>query len=295
MKTKICFIINPIAGLGIQKINRNEVLAIFNKNQFDVTFKETEYCKHARLLTQEALKENNSIIVACGGDGTINEIAGELVGTQVILGIVPIGSGNGLAKHLEIPTNNIYKALQKIVTQHIEQIDIGKVNGYYFFSNMGIGFDTQVLKTYKRIKNRPMYSYIKAVVTSLFNYKNMPKIKVKVNDCNLLINPFLFMIANTNQLGYNISLHRNAMINDGQLDLIIIKKQPKYKLVWLGLLMILKQEKYFNGIVHYVTKNIEVEQLINTPYYLQKDGELIKMKASHISVNILDKALKVIN
>lgn len=293
MSTKICFIINPVAGLGVQKLNKHDIVSFFPKNKFTVIFKETEYSGHASLLTREAITEGAHIIVACGGDGTINEIASELVGKNTALGCIPIGSGNGLASNLKIP-KDVNEALQTLAQFNIQKIDVGKINNSYFFSNMGIGFDTAVLHTYKRIKNRPLLSYIKAVLSTFFNYRNVHRLELVTDDSSFSVDPFMFFVSNSNQLGYNISLSRNASLTDGMLDLVIIKKQPKYKLLVLGFLMLLKKERYFKGMIKYPIKKIQVKLADMNPFYLQKDGELLQVKDKELSITVLDKALTVI-
>lgn len=293
MKQRICFIINPIAGLGIQKINRLEIKNYFPKKSYKVFFKETQYSGHAALLAREAITEGADIIVACGGDGTINEIASELVGKKTALGFLPIGSGNGLATNLNIP-KNLDEALLRLSRLNTQSIDVGQINNTYFFSNMGIGFDAEVLHKYKRIKNRPFLSYLKAVFNAFLRHKNTTNLEFTSDDFSISLDPFMFFVANSNQLGYNISLSRNASLTDGLLDLVIIKRQPKYKLLFLGLLMLLKKEKYFKGMITYPVRKIKVKLSSINPFYLQKDGELCRVNDNELSITVLNHALRVI-
>jgi len=121
----IHFIVNPISGKGKHAISTEFLSQYFDIEKHTVTIKLSEYKKHAIQLTQESINENATIIVACGGDGTINEVASCLVNTNIILGIIPVGSGNGLASNLKI-SKNIEHAIHKIINHHVEKIDVGK-------------------------------------------------------------------------------------------------------------------------------------------------------------------------
>ena len=110
MRTKIHFIVNPIAGKGKNELSETFLETFFPNEEYLVSIKNTEFILHANELTKNSIEEGAQIIVACGGDGTINEVASSLVNTSVVLGILPMGSGNGLASNLKIP-KNLKKAL----------------------------------------------------------------------------------------------------------------------------------------------------------------------------------------
>ena len=132
--TSIHFIVNPISGNGNNLITPKLVSGVFNFDEFKVKIKQTQRPKHAKELALKSIKEGADVIVACGGDGTVNEIASSLVGSNVKLGIVPTGSGNGLASALKIP-KSISGALNVIKNSNSTQIDVGEINKHYFFSN----------------------------------------------------------------------------------------------------------------------------------------------------------------
>ena len=136
MKNKIIFIINPIAGKGKGKIVESQVQQFFSKKEVDFKTYLTEYNGHATLLTKSILTQKPTIVVACGGDGTINEVAQTLIGTDIALGIIPIGSGNGLAANLHIPSD-YEKAFEVILNAKQSKIDAGKVNENYFIFTSG--------------------------------------------------------------------------------------------------------------------------------------------------------------
>ena len=145
--TTIHFIVNPISGKGKNSLDPAMVLRVFNPKTFKVEITETLKPSHAIELSLESIKKGVDIIVACGGDGTINEVAGCLIGTSVKLGIIKFGSGNGLATTLNIPKNS-EDALRVIKQGITTKIDAGEINNHYFFSNSGIGFDANVINNY---------------------------------------------------------------------------------------------------------------------------------------------------
>ena len=136
----IHFIVNPAAGSGNHLISREFLENFFEEENYAVTIKNSNYKKHAKALTLSSINEGADIIVACGGDGTINEVASCLVSTNVLLGIIPLGSGNGLASNLKIP-KTIESAIALIKTKRVKKIDVGLINDHFLFSNTGLGID----------------------------------------------------------------------------------------------------------------------------------------------------------
>ncbi|HEX9601926.1 MAG TPA: diacylglycerol kinase family protein, partial [Mariniflexile sp.] len=205
----IHFILNPIAGSGNNSLDLALLNKHFNTKDFTIAVKPTSYKKHAVKLTQDSIAENADVIVACGGDGTINEVASCLVNSSIILGIIPIGSGNGLASNLNIP-KNLDKALALIKKQTVKKIDVGQLNSHYFFSNTGIGFDAQVIKHYEAANKRTLSSYVKATLKSLRKSNKLIEVETTLNGDIVKQKPFLIFISNSNQMGYNVSLTPKA-------------------------------------------------------------------------------------
>ena len=164
------FIVNPNSGNA-----KHDISIDFLQSKFDasdqIVLKKTAYQFHAKELVQEAIAEKSDVIVACGGDGTINEVASAMVNTNIALGIIPAGSGNGLASNLNIP-KDINKAIEIIKTNSVHTIDVGRVEDNYFFSNLGFGIDAEVIKTYEENQKRTIIGYVDASVKTLLNYKS---------------------------------------------------------------------------------------------------------------------------
>ena len=144
----IYFIVNPIAGQGRNSFSESFPQDYFEADEYNITIKSSIYKGHALVLCKEYIIQKATIIVACGGDGTVNEVASTLVDTFIPLGFIPIGSGNGLASILNIP-RNIHKALLLIKKNNKIRIDVGQINQRYFFSNTSFSFSASVIKNYE--------------------------------------------------------------------------------------------------------------------------------------------------
>jgi len=288
----IHFIINPIAGSGNEIINKELVLWYFNSIEYCIKFKYTAYKKHAITLTNESIEEKANIIVACGGDGTINEVAGCLVNTSIILGIIPIGSGNGFASNLKIP-KKIPDALLLIKKKSVIKIDVGKVNENYFFSNVGVGFDAEVISQYEKMKTRGLISYLKATLNSFKSYK-YSTFQYKLNDKKFLIHPFLFFISNTNEMGNNITLTPKASLIDGLLDIIIVPKISKLRMLIFGSLLLFRKHYILNEVIYKQLDSLIINRLAKSNFNIQIDGELKVVKKNRLKISILKQSLVVI-
>ncbi len=289
----IHFIVNPIAGRGKSPLTQVFLEPYFIRSRHRLTVKNSEYKKHAIELTLESIGEKADIIVACGGDGTINEVASCLVGIFIPLGIVPMGSGNGLASNLRIP-KNLRKALAILREQQSVKIDVGQVNDRFFFSNMGIGFDASVIKNYESSQKRTLHGYVNACLTSFRDIGKKNKLSVRINDMNRLVDPFIIMISNSNEMGYNLSLTPKASLQDGLLDVLIISKIGRLKMIWLGILILFRRVYWLKEAKSFQTK--ELRLLRNDPAHFESqiDGELHKIGNETLRISVKEKSLRVL-
>lgn len=289
MSTRICFIYNPISG--IRRIGKLDDLVRQNLDlsKYEYDIRQTASPKDAMRLASAAVQENFDVIVAVGGDGTINEIVHGIGGQQVILGIVPTGSGNGLARHLKIPLEPD-KAIQALNKMHIKDIDTATINGYPFVSIAGLGFDARVASRYKKLKQRGFMGYFRAVAREFFRYREREYV-LTFNDRQIIRRALLLSIANSNQFGYNTVIAPRAKADDGLLDIVIARKFPLAELVkMIGLLFTEKIDQ---------SPYIETFQ-VSEIFIVRKrgkrvniDGEAIKM-GREIFVRIQPASLKVI-
>ena len=168
-KNKIFFIINPLHSKGIKKL-KSLIKIKFTSHKYDVNILISEYKGHTLKLAKKALDNKADIVVACGGDGTINEVGQSLVKTSILLGIIPLGSGNGFARHFNIP-RNINHALDIIFENFSTIIDVGKINNTFFFSNFGLGIEARFIHEYSKKEIRGLKGYIISFFKTISLYK----------------------------------------------------------------------------------------------------------------------------
>mgnify|MGYP000128966127 CR=1 FL=1 len=220
-KHKILFIINPIAG-GRSKLNfKNAVDRNLDKTLFDPEFVFSENIGHAKILAFKGLEDGFKLIVAVGGDGTVNEVATAVMGSEAILGIVPFGSGNGLARHLDIPMN-IDKAIRLLNDYNIKMIDTASLNDKKFFNMSGVGFDAHISLQFAALKGRGFQGYITTTLKELSSFKSSAY-SITIDGKEIDREAFLIAVANSTQWGNNAHVAPTAEIEDGLLDVCIIK------------------------------------------------------------------------
>lgn len=288
----IHFIINPISGSGKHKLEATYLLNHFPKEQYRIEIDYTKEKKHAIELTNAAVSQNPDHIVACGGDGTINEVASCIVGTNIKLGIIPVGSGNGLASNLNIP-RDFEKAIAIIKKGITSSMDVGKINEYYFFSNMGIGIDALIIKKYEHSGNRTLSSYVKAALSSSFEFKAQKAI-VSYENQIIEVHPFMLFISNSNEMGYNMSLTPKASLTDGVLDMVIIPELTFFEKLILGFNVLRNSIEKFKKAKHTLVREVRIEMPQKIFIDAQIDGEQQNLKTNIITVSILPKSLQVL-
>jgi YegS/Rv2252/BmrU family lipid kinase len=238
-KKKIVFIINPISGMH-RRVRLDEAIKKhIDKKKFDVVIQETQYAGHAVELSREAVKQNADIVVAVGGDGTINEVASQIIGSETVLGIIPQGSGNGLARHLGIP-RMITGAMRLINQLHVTEIDTATINGIPFVSIAGVGFDALVAKLFAKGERRGFFSYAHLISTNFLYYKPKKYRLVFDDGTELKTRAFFISFANSNQFGYNTAIAPNARLRDGMLDVIVVQKPGIFELPLIANLLLLR-------------------------------------------------------
>jgi YegS/Rv2252/BmrU family lipid kinase len=222
----VTFIINPKSGTGKSKSIPALIHSYFPTTGHTYRIRFTEYAGHAKMIVNEEIANGARVIVAVGGDGTVNEVASGLLHSQAALGIIPTGSGNGLARHLKIPMN-ARKALKVIAEQQRITIDSGEVNGKPFFCTAGIGFDAAVAERFASIKGRGFTNYIKACLHEYQTYKP----SILTDNEGITYEGFLLTVCNANQYGNNAYICPAASLNDGKLELVKVPTIPLYKLL----------------------------------------------------------------
>ncbi|PTS91595.1 lipid kinase [Flavobacterium sp. HMWF030] len=288
----IHFIINPVSGGGRHSLPDFYIRQFFPSDRYKISTDYTMSRKHALVLTQKALQQNPDIIVACGGDGTINEVASCLIGTDVKLGIIPLGSGNGLASHLNIP-HDIGKSLEVIREGRKIRIDAGRINQHYFFSNTGIGIDAMIIRKYEHSGKRMLFSYVRAAVASTFEYSAQPAI-VSFDDRVIPIKPFMVFVSNSNEMGYNMTLTPDAMLTDGKLDLVLIPELSFFEKIALGYRILTRSVSRFKKAQHHLVQSLQIEMPMKIFTDAQIDGEHYKLRTNTCRISAEPAVLSVL-
>ncbi|MBB2150026.1 diacylglycerol/lipid kinase family protein [Pedobacter gandavensis] len=231
-KSNILFIINPISG-GKDKLKIPALIdAHLDRSKFNANYSFTEYVGHASEIAEEAASKNFDVIVAVGGDGTINEIGTKVMQQNKILGILPFGSGNGLSRFLKIPMKTI-QAIKVINDFKVRVIDTGRFNDKCFFNMAGMGFDAHISSVFAGNKSRGLSGYLKLGLKEMLNYKPQTY-HIYIDGKEYVRTAFVVSVANSSQYGNNAHISPNASITDGLLDVCIIKKFPLVKIPLLA-------------------------------------------------------------
>jgi len=286
---KILFIVNPISGKQKQKGIRDVIEKWINREQYDHSIVITEKGGDATDFTRHAVNDGIDIVVAVGGDGTVNEVGQALVNTPVAMGIIPSGSGNGLARHLKIPFN-YKKAIQVINKGNIRKIDTATVNEKVFLSVAGIGYDAFVAKKFAKAPKRGFISYFRIVSSEYPGYKPK-KYEIEMDGQKIVRRAMLLTFANSNQFGNNTSIDPEASIDDGYIDICIVRRIPLLLLpLYVPFLFIrtFHKTQYIE-----IFKAREVKILRKKGKTIHFDGDPFKMdKALEMKINPL--SLKII-
>ena len=217
----ITFIVNPKSGTQNKESMPTQIASLIDGERFEHEVVFTEYAGHATQIATQCAKRGDDIVVAVGGDGTVNEVARALVHTQTALGIVPCGSGNGLARHLCIPMD-VQKALRIINQAQIEAFDYGVINQQPFFCTCGMGFDAFISLKFAEAGKRGPITYVENVLKEGLKYKP-ETYEIMDDNGTQSYKAFLIACANASQYGNNAYIAPGATMKDGLMDVIIME------------------------------------------------------------------------
>jgi len=289
MKKKIAFIINPISGTSKKEHIPEIIMEVIDKEVFETKIVYTKFRGHGTELAKHFVENNYDYVVAVGGDGTVNEIAKALIHTNTSLGIIPIGSGNGLARHLGIPMN-IRKAIEMINFSETVFMDYGLVNNQPFFCTCGTGFDAYVSTEFAKGKERGLMSYIEKIITGYFNYKSQ-NYHLKSKDIDLKIKAFVMTFANASQWGNNAYIAPQASVQDGKLDISIMSSFPIIAIPTLALQLFTKTIDKDLFMTTLRTDEILLKREEPGPFHF--DGEPYE-EGTEIRIKIVADGLKIL-
>lgn len=286
----IKFIYNPRSGIiHPEQFIRRMITYYFPRNLCCYDFSITEEKGHAHQIAQHAVQEGYDFVVAIGGDGTVNETASGLVNSDASLGIIPNGSGNGLARGLGIPIS-IRRAAKIITTGQIRSIDVGQIEGKYFFVIAGLGLDAMIGKRFDESKMRGPAPYYIAGFREFFRYRE-PEYEIKFDGQTIRTRALVVAVANTKQYGNNAIIAPNARPDDGLLDLAIIQPTSFVAaMYYLPSLFTGRIDRAPFTRIYRATK-FKILREFPAPYTL--DGEVFEGHTL-LKITMLPKALKVI-
>ncbi len=225
MKTKAVIVVNPISGVGKQKKIESLLKENLNQDLFDYEVRYTERIHHGTEIAREAVDQGYDCVVAVGGDGSVNDVAQGLKDSGVTMGIIPCGSGNGLARSLKIPLTPA-SAIRLLNQQNEQFIDSIVINDKYISVNAaGVGFDAYIARLMKAAKTRGFAAYTNLILREYASYKSNPY-RITVDGRTLERSAWFIAIANGRQFGYNLSVAPKANLSDGLIDISIIDKIP---------------------------------------------------------------------
>lgn len=297
MKRRFIYFINPISGTrgksSLQEIIKRKTAEKDIPFEILYTNAEGDY----GYLTQKINSEKITDIIVCGGDGTVNQIASATQGAPVHIGIIPMGSGNGLAFAARIP-QRIDKALEIIFAGKAEFIDSFYINKKFSCMLCGLGFDAQVAHDFARQQKRGLATYIKQSTKNFFAAKPYPFELTLSGKC-ISTEAFFISIANSNQFGNNFTIAPQASLHDGLLDIVVVNKMSKLRIVWAilkqirnGQVRLYEDKKYHRNDIHYFqTKKLSIKNPQLAPLHI--DGDPAET-VPEFEIEIIEKAFKLL-
>ncbi|HEX2899959.1 MAG TPA: YegS/Rv2252/BmrU family lipid kinase [Bacteroidia bacterium] len=291
---KTMFIINPISGKGKRRKPQKTIQKIeeaYTRAGADFEIRLWDRLDRIDELIRDAVEGKFDVVVAAGGDGTINEIGHRLVGTGIALGVIPLGSGNGFARHLGYSTRT-GKALSQLLTAHAVEIDTGNFGGIPFMNNAGIGIDAEVARQFKASKTRGIHNYVRLASRAFFSFKSF-SVKLVVDDKReYIFDDLMFIdITNGSQWGAGAKIAPLSTISDGYLEAIIFERASLIKVPRLLKLLFLGKLYRHPNIKMVRGKKFEITRRLAGNAHV--DGEAVKL-GKHIEALVREKSMKLL-
>lgn len=264
-------VVNPVAGTRSKRGLGETVAEMLAARDMKVMTVMTEGPGHGRDLALKAISEGCDTIIAAGGDGTVNEIASAIAHTQATLGIIPLGSGNGLARSLGIP-QDVGEAVRIIGSGHEMRCDRGMVNGKPFYCTFGVGFDAAVSEKFASMKRRGRITYIRSVIREFLKYRSQPY-AISIGGKVITERAFLIAAANASQYGNNAYIAPQAKLSDGLLDLIVIHDGSPLSTVKVGVDLLTGYIDRNTRIDTFRIRNAIITRLDAGPVHLDGDPQ----------------------
>lgn len=258
---RVCLIVNPNSGVSRRRRHIRASLERWAAEAgLDAGIRPTEWPGHAREIARDA-GDRFDCVVAVGGDGTVNEVACGAIESGVPVGIIPCGSGNGLARHLRIPMNP-RAAMRVIAGGIVRTIDTGTANGHRFVTAMGVGFDAEITRRFNKMPTRGLSRYVKTGASAFFNYEPA-EYTIATPGCERHLRAFLICVANSDQLGNNAIIAPGARVDDGVLDLVALLPSGLFSSAGMAV-------RLFTGSLD---RAAGVTRIAGTRFEIRRDGD----------------------
>lgn len=287
-RRKLLAVINPISGTANKQYIPETITEVMDESKWDVMIRFTQRPGHATDLAKQAIKQGYYGVLAIGGDGTINEVAAALRDSDTALGIIPNGSGNGLARHLNIPID-VKRALEEINNDRIEQFDYCMANQHPFFCTCGVGFDAHVSAKFAESKKRGPMTYLKNTLVEYLRYRS-EEYSIETADQVLTERAFVIACGNASQYGNNAFITPNASMQDGLIDVTLIQPFTPLDTAVLGILLFTKHIDQDTNIQSFRTPSLTIHRPKAGVMHI--DGEPMMMEAD-IEVKCVHNGIKI--
>lgn len=289
MKKRIRFIINPFSGTSGKKDTPQLIKKHLDHTKFDYEIAFTEYAGHAIELAKEGAALGFDFVAAVGGDGSVNEVAQSLLNSNTALIVLPGGSGNGFAMHLGLG-RNILKAIHIVNTGKVMAIDTCSVNDRFFINVSGLGFDARIAYKTKENSKRGFLPYLMTSIREARKFKPQSLV-IKVDDKEISGEYAAAVVANASMYGYHFTIAPLASMQDGILDIMLIKRAPLYR-------YFLMTFRFLNRSLHKskITQTLQGRSIsvhMKEENYIHVDGEGYKSQQD-LHFKLLPKSLKVL-
>jgi len=288
---KVVVILNPAADRGRAGGRGPEIRKALDASGLKYELLHTERPGHASELARAAVEAKASVVVAAGGDGTVNEVAQGLVGTQVPLGVLPIGSGNDYARALGIP-KDLAAAAQRIAKGNQKAVDVGRVEGRYFLNSMGMGIDGQIALDYKRMRLlRGELGYLWATILEILRFRSF-EAEIEGDGWRFSDRLLAMAVMNGPYAGGGFYLAPEARHDDGMFDIVFVGNYPR--VVRFSVLPKTRDGSYLALKRVQVRRGARVTVRTERPLPVHMDGELFPEPTCELSVELFPQALSVL-
>jgi len=287
-KTRIGFIINPISGNSNKYNYEDKIINFFANTNIEPIIEFTKKAGDAISFAKKRVESNINAIVVAGGDGTVNEVVNGIGLSKIPMGIIPSGSGNGLARHLGI-SMNFRKSLEIIKEGYYQGADLIKINDKLSINVSGVGFDALVSHKFQNLEKRGLISYVKVIAAEFASYKTQ-HYNLLIDGIEIEREAFLISLANSSQFGNNAFISPKASVSNGYIDVCIVKPFPKIASIIIIEKLMTKSLDRSDYLEVIKARNISIKQESNI-YHIDGDAYDDSKK---LNVSVLPSAINII-